>query len=47
MFHQQGTKKSFRFILDKIRNKLTGQKTSTIFFAGKVTLAQASLSNIP
>lgn len=40
-------KQSFSFILDKMCKKLAGWKAKSLSFAGKVTLAQASLLNIP
>lgn len=46
ILHQRMAKQSFSFILDKMRKKLAGWKAKSLSFAGKVTLAQASLLNI-
>lgn len=47
MLHQRMSKHSFSYLLDKMRKKLTGRKAKTLSFTGRVTLAQASLVNIP
>lgn len=47
MLHQRLSKHSFTFVLDKMRRKLSGWKASKLSFAGRVTLAQSSLANIP
>lgn len=47
MLHQKALKSSFSFIIDKMKKKLSGWKVSSLSFAGRVTLAQASLSVIP
>lgn len=47
MLHQWTSKQSFGFVLDKMRKKLAGWKANTLSFAGRVSLAQASLINIP
>lgn len=47
MIHQRSSKHTFNFILDKMKKKLVGWKANSLSFAGRVTLAQASLSNIP
>lgn len=46
LIHKKLSKKSFTFILDKMRKKLSGWKSNSLSFTGRVTLAQASLSNI-
>lgn len=47
MLHQRVSKHPFSFILDKLKKKLSGWKASTLSFAGRGTLSQASLTNIP
>jgi hypothetical protein len=47
MIHQRISKQSFAYLLDKMRKKLSGWKAKTLSFAGRVTLAQTSLVNIP
>lgn len=47
MLHQRTSKHSFSYLLDRMKKKLTGWKAKTLSFAGRVTLAQASLVNIP
>lgn len=47
MIHQRASAQSYKFILDKMRKKLSGWKATSLSFAGRITLAQASLSNIP
>jgi len=47
VIHQKISKHSFSFLIDKMRKKLTGWKENSLSFAGRITLAQSSLANIP
>jgi hypothetical protein len=47
MLHQRTSRNSYTFILDKMCKKLTSWKTNNLSFAGRITLAQSSLSCIP
>lgn len=47
MLHQRISKHCFSYIIDKMKKKLNGWKAKTLSFAGRVTLAQSSLSCIP
>jgi mannosylglycoprotein endo-beta-mannosidase len=47
MLHQRISKQSFSFLIEKMKKKLAGWKASSLSFAGRVTLAQSSLANIP
>lgn len=47
MLHQRVSTNSLSFILDKMRNKLSGWKASSLSFESIVTLAQSSWANIP
>jgi hypothetical protein len=47
MLHKRASKSDYEFILDKMRKKLSGWKANSLSFAGRVTLAQSSLTNIP
>lgn len=47
MQHQNISKHSFSFILDKMRKKMFSWKANSFSFLGRITLAQASLSSIP
>lgn len=47
ILHQRSKKDSFNFILVKMGKKMSNWKASSLSFAGRVTLAQASLSSIP
>ncbi|CAL1397558.1 unnamed protein product [Linum trigynum] len=47
VIHGRVTKSTYRFILEKIDNKLTAWKARTLSLAGRVTLALAVLNAIP
>jgi hypothetical protein len=47
MLHRRASKSDYEFILDKMRKKLSGWKANSLSFAGRVTLAQSSLTSIP
>jgi hypothetical protein len=46
MLHQRISRNSYTFIIDKMRKKLSSWKSNNLSFAGRVTLAQFSLSCI-
>jgi mannosylglycoprotein endo-beta-mannosidase len=46
MLHQRISRNSYTFIIDKMRKKLSSWKSNNLSFAGRVTLAQSSLSCI-
>lgn len=47
MIHQRTSALSYKFVLDKMRKKLSGWKAHSLSFAGRITLAQSTLCNIP
>lgn len=47
LLHTRTTKKSFQFIIDKVRNKLTGWDACKLSLVGRITLAQSVMSAIP
>lgn len=47
MIHQRVSAHSYKFVLDKMRKKLSGWKATSLSFAGRITLAQSSLEAIP
>lgn len=47
MIHQRASAQSYKFVLDRMRKKLSGWKATSLSFAGRITLAQSSLANIP
>lgn len=47
LLHTRTTKKSFQFIIDKVRNKLTGWDARKLSLVGRITLAQSVMSAIP
>lgn len=46
MIHQRASAQSYKFVLDRMRKKLSGWKATSLSFAGRITLAQSSLANI-
>jgi hypothetical protein len=46
MIHQRITKNTFSFLIDKMRKKLSCWKSNSLSFAGRITLAQSSLTSI-
>lgn len=47
MLHQRISKNSFQFLIDRMRAKLSGWKAKNLSMAGRITLAQSTLANIP
>lgn len=47
MVHQRVSKNSFNFMLDKMRKNLSNWTVKSLSFAGKITLTQSCLENIP
>ncbi|WCJ44055.1 RNA binding RNA-directed DNA polymerase [Euphorbia peplus] len=47
LLHSRITKNTYQYIVDGIRNKLSGWAANTLSLAGRVTLAKAVLSAIP
>lgn len=47
LLHHRGSKTTYSFILEKMREKLSSWKSASLSFAGWVTLAQSSLASIP
>lgn len=46
LLHQRISNHTFTFMIDKMKNKMSGWEAYSLSFAGRVTLAQASLANI-
>lgn len=47
MLHQRISKNSFQFLIDRMKAKLSGWKAKNLSMAGRITLAQSTLANIP
>lgn len=47
IIHSRVQKKAYTYLVDKVRRKLTSWKARTLCFAGRVTLAQSTVMNLP
>ncbi|CAI0546181.1 unnamed protein product [Linum tenue] len=47
VLHGRVTKQTYKYILDRLDNKLAGWKATSLSFAGRVTLARSVLSSLP
>ncbi|XP_057428997.1 uncharacterized protein LOC130722320 [Lotus japonicus] len=47
LLHSRMIKENFSFLIDKVRRKLSGWKAKSLSFAGRVSLTQTCLLNLP